>query len=348
MAWTARRTWLTGAFLGLALAGCAQQGTAPPAPAAGQAGVLNIADAAIASDDPEMALKVSQSVLATDPNNLQALYHEADAYYAVGRCEDAIAAYQLALKINPKSSAAETGIGRCLIKRNAAQAESVFEAAVADDPGNSAALNDLGIARDLQGNYAGATGPYQQALLADPGDLAVEVNLGFSLALSGDGEDAVQYLGPLATGSAASPKIREDYALALVAVGHQDQARQVLAVDLPPDQVNTLMGQFAEAIASAPKPAAPAAAAPTVTPAAPVAPVAVQLLTPAPAAPPPQTAVTVAPVTVAPVTVALAPPAPKPAAPPVALGAMAPTVAPTPPPAAAPTPPAAAGDDILR
>jgi len=324
MAWTARSAWLTGILLVLGLSGCAQQpATSAQAPPPGEAGVLNVADAAIASDDPEMALKVSQSVLATDPNNLQALYHEADAYYAVGRCEDAIAAYQLALKINPKSSPAETGIGRCLIKRNAAQAEAVFEAAVADDPGNAAALNDLGISRDLQGNYAGATGPYQQALLAQPGDLAVEVNLGFSLALSGDGEDAVQYLGPLATGSDASPKIREDYALALMAVGRKDDAAQVLAVDLPPDQVTALMGEFAQAIAASAQPAAPApAAAPAVTPQAPVAPVAAVAL---PAAAPQQ----------------LAP------APPVAVGAMAPTV--TPPPATAPAQPApAAGDDILR
>jgi Flp pilus assembly protein TadD len=315
---------LQAVLISALLAGCQATQPAPPAQGAdnGAPGVLNVADAAIAGNDPAMALKVSQSVLAADPTNTDALYHEAAAYYAVGRCEDAIAAYKLALGLNPKSSPAETGIGRCLLKTDAAQAEAAFEAAVQDDPGNAAALNDLGVARDLQGNYTGATQPFQQSLLIAPGVLATEVNLGFSLALSGDGADALQYLGPLATGADATPKIREDYAAALVAAGRSDEARQVLAVDLPPDQVDSLMTDFANAIASAraPAPAAPAPPAAAVAPAAPV--------TATPVAAPAAPATAPAP---------LAPP-------PVATPASVPPPLVTAPPAQAP----AAGNEILR
>lgn len=269
-------------IFGLALAGCAQQGEPPSAAEAAaqanadnSAGVLNVADAAIAGNNPDMALKVSQSVLAADPKNVQALYHEAQAYYALGRCEDAIAAYRVALGIDPKSSEAETGIGRCLLKHNAAEAELAFNAAVQDDPGNAAAQNDLGIALDLQGKYGAATKPYEQALLLDPGVLATEVNLGMSLALSGDANDALEYLGPLATGAEATPKIREDYAAALVAAGNMSEANQVLSVDLPPDQVTALLNAFSQVIsASQTQPVAPAAAPTSTT--APVAPVATQ------------------------------------------------------------------------
>jgi Flp pilus assembly protein TadD len=309
---TARAGLVAGLILAVALGGCTPPaGTAAPGAAAaspGSGAVLNVADAAIAGNDPDMALKVSQSVLATDPHNLDALDHEAAAYYAVGRCEDAIAAYKVALTIDPKSSEAETGIGRCLIKRNALEAEQAFEAAVADDPGNAAALNDLGIARDLQGNYAGATQPYEQSLLIDPGVTATEVNLGFSLALSGDSDDALQYLGPLATSQDATPRIRQDYALALVAAGRTDEARQVLAVDLPPDQVDALIQDFSAVLASAPvavaAPSPPASVAPApqaVAPVAPVAPVTASGLAGpamlAPVAPP----AAIAPMTVTPV-----------------------------------------------
>jgi len=194
------------------LAACAATGTGQPGEnggLGGPSGVMNVADAAIAGGDPEMALRVSQSVLATDPHNLDALYHEGEAYYVVNRCMDAIAVYKVALSINPASSPAELGIGRCELKQDAAQAELAFAAAVRDDPGNAKALNDLGIARDLQGNHAGAVGPYQQALLLDPGNIATEVNIGMSLALSGNGEEALQYLGPLATSPDATPKIRD-------------------------------------------------------------------------------------------------------------------------------------------
>jgi Flp pilus assembly protein TadD len=301
-------------------------------------GVMNVVDAAIAGGDPALALKVSQSALATDPHNLDALYHEGAAYYAMNRCMDAIAVYKVALTVDPKSAEADVGIGRCLLRRDAVTAEQMFEAAVADDPDNAAALNDLGIARDLQANHAGAQAAYQQALLLQPGSVSTEVNLGMSLALAGDGPDALQYLGPLATSQDATPKIREDYAAALVAAGRPDEARAVLAIDLPETGVQQLMADFSLAISQpAPAPAAapaaaPASAAPAVTaPAAPAPiqaqPLAEQTVAPIPATP----AVAPAPAAQA----ALAPAALAPAAPPAP--ALAPVVVSTAaPPAAMP------------
>ena len=232
------------------LTACAQPGPNQATTAPGP-NTLNVADAAIAGGDPAMALSVSQSVLQSDPNNLDALIHEADAYYALQRCPDAIAAYTLALKFEPKSSEAETGLGRCEIKTDPKAAEVSLMRAVQDDRQNAAALNDLGIARDLQGNFAGAADSYHQALLADPGLTAVEVNFGLSLALSGNGAEALQYLGPLAMSPDATPKIRQNYAAALVASGRDADARQVLSIDLPPDQVNTVLAGFTAVIADA-------------------------------------------------------------------------------------------------
>ncbi len=286
------------------LAGCAQptQPTQMVSTTAGPA-ELNVADAAIAGGDPGMALSVSQSVLKDDPDNVDALVHEGDAYYALNRCPDSEAAYQLALRHNPNSSAAETGLGRCLIKTNPPAAEAALERAVQDDPGNADALNDLGIARDLQGNFAGAVDPYRKALLAAPGMMAAEVNLGLSLALSGDGEAALQYLGPLATGAGASAKTREDYATALVSVGRLAEARRVLSVDLAPDQVEAAIAGFQSVIANAQAPltqAAPPPPPPT-APQVTTSSVTAAPLTPAPAATPaPLPASAAGPVTLAP------------------------------------------------
>jgi Flp pilus assembly protein TadD len=280
----------------LALTACAQNkadgpqvNTAAPNGSIGT-NTLNVADAAIAGGDPNMALSVSQSILATDPNNVDALVHEGDAYYALDRCPAAEAAFQLALKYDAQSSLAEVGLGRCLLKVDPHAAEQAFEAAVQADPGNANALNDLGIARDLQGNFAGAVDPYQRALLANPALTAAEVNLGLSLALSGHGEEALQYLGPLAYGQGATPKIREDYAAALVATGRDDEARQVLAVDLPPDDVTKAMDGFSALIASSiqspPPPPPPGPTVPQVS-TAPVA--AVPMTTAVPASTTPTT-----------------------------------------------------------
>lgn len=263
--------------LALLLASCAT----PHTDAANPVGptTLNVADAAIAGGDPSMALSVTRAILASAPENVDALVHEGNAYYALQRCPAADAAYQLALHYDPRASQAQTGLGRCLLKTDPHAAELAFTQALADDPNNADALNDLGIARDLQGNFAGAVVPYSQALLADPSMTAAEVNLGLSLALSGNGPEALQYLGPLATGQGATPKIREDYAAALLASGRQDEARQVLSVDLPPDQVRQAMLGFSRVIAQS-QAALPPAPAPAVAQ-APVASVAARPLTPA-------------------------------------------------------------------
>ncbi len=210
---------------------------------------LNVADAAIAGGDPNMALSVTQAILASDPDNVDALIHEGNAYYALQRCPAADAAYELALHYDTKATDAETGLGRCLLKTDPRVAELAFIQAIADDPNNADAENDLGVARDLQGNFAGAVEPYSRALLADPSMTAAEVNLGLSLALSGHGPEALQYLGPLATAPGATAKIREDYAAALLASGRSAEARQVLGIDLPPDQVRKAMSGFSEVIA---------------------------------------------------------------------------------------------------
>lgn len=308
------------AVLILALAACQQPGTMGGNTGTAAVGPnrLNVADAAIAGGDPNMALSISQSVLKDDPNNIDALVHEGDAYYALGRCIPAQAAYNLALQYDAKSSAAETGLGRCLLKTDPAAAEQAFIAAVTADPGNAAAWSNLGVARDLQGNFQGAIEPYQKSLLADPSRTATEVNLGLSLALSGHGQEALQYLGPLANSQGATPKIRQDYAAALIAAGRDSDAKQVLAIDLPPDQVQQAMDGFSQLIAnSIQNPAPPPPPAPTqaavVSPPVQSAPVAVNapvVLAPsAPAAAPAPTAAAAAPT---PAPVAVTAPAPTP------------------------------------
>ena len=311
----------------LLLSACAHNSQAPDGAAQGAAPVgpntLNVADAAIAGGDPNMALSVSQSILAADSGNVDAMEHEGDAYYALGRCPAAEAAYQLALQHDAHATAAETGLGRCLLKTDPHAAELAFMQAVQDDPGNANALNDLGISRDLQGNFAGAVDPYQKALLADPQLTAAEVNLGLSLALSGNGQQALQYLGPLATGQQATPKIREDYAAALVASGRSDEAQQVLAIDLPPDQVNTALAGFSALIAQSQQQAPPPPPPPTVDQVPPPVPVAAAPLM---VAPPPPTSTTPMPLVAA---------APMPVAPtPVVTPAVTPAAPMSPPPAA--------------
>lgn len=196
----------------LALAGCGMFRTAE-APRAQV--TLRVADAAMASGAPEMALRIADIVLQKQPDNVDALVAKGDALYVLGAMDQARAAYSTAVMADADNVGAQIGLGRTLIRTDAHAAETHFLAALAKQPDNIIALNNLGIARDMQGHHTEAQQAYRQALTVMPDMPDVTTNLGLSLALSGDGGQAVQVLQPIATASDATPLNRADLAVAM-------------------------------------------------------------------------------------------------------------------------------------
>jgi Flp pilus assembly protein TadD len=107
---------------------------------------------------------------------------------------------------------AQLALGRILLQTDPAHAEQVFQAALADSPRNADILNDLGIARDLQGHHIAAQTAYREALSAEPTLRSARINLGLSLALSGEGTEALTAVQPLAVGAAPTAAERADVA----------------------------------------------------------------------------------------------------------------------------------------
>ncbi len=117
-----------------------------------------------------------------------------------------------------------------LIRTDPRAAEAAFLAASALQPDNVAALSNLGVARDMQKHHAAAQEAYRAALALSPDMADVRVNLGLSLALSGQAEQAVQILRPLASDPGATQLWHADLAVALAQSGDLAGARRALAV----------------------------------------------------------------------------------------------------------------------
>ena len=156
-----------------------------------------VAEAALAAGNPQLALHVATFVLENHPRDLQALIAKGDALYALHDMPGAAEAYRAALAVDPASSGAGLGLGRAVIRSHPDIAEAAFLGVTAHDPGNLAAWNDIGIARDLQGRHDDAQLAYRRALAAAPEADDVAGNLGLSLALSGRRAEAVTVLRPL-------------------------------------------------------------------------------------------------------------------------------------------------------
>jgi Flp pilus assembly protein TadD len=208
---------------------------------------VDVARAALRGGSPQIALQILSGTLAKDPGNEAALVLQGDAFTILGQYDQAQASYSSALNRHPGSVGAETGLGRILLTHDPAGAEKMFLDVLTHDPRNTAALNDLGVARDLRGDHTGAQEAYRHALGIDPQLSAAQVNLALSMAMTGNATDAVRLLRPMAESPGASPKLRHDLAAALTMAGQRDEAAHILSADLSPEEVRQALDAYATA-----------------------------------------------------------------------------------------------------
>jgi len=175
---------------------------------------------------------------------------------------------------NAKKAAQEAGAARkAIAKRKAGDAVAHAEAAVANDPQNAEYRALLGQAYLLAGRFASANQALADTLTLNPGDGRAALNLvlakiaggdwpgaramldshedtiaaadrGLAYALAGDPVKAVEILGPASRADDATPKTRQNLALALALSGRWAEAKQVASVDVAPDQLNARMMQW--------------------------------------------------------------------------------------------------------
>lgn len=195
----------------IALSGCGLSQSSPKQEAQV---TLRVAEAALSSGAPDLALHVADAVLEKKPTDTAAVLVRAEALYAIGRVDEARAAYRRAATLAPSSAAAQIGLGRTLVRTDPQAAEAAFVAALAAQPDDPVALNNLGIARDMQGRHWDAQAAYHQALAAAPGNTDVQTNLDLSLSLSGQAAAATDRLPAIPPVAAVTPAPRRPVALA--------------------------------------------------------------------------------------------------------------------------------------
>lgn len=107
-----------------------------------------------------------------------------------------------------------------------------FDQALLVDPRCVAALNGKGIALDELGRHGDAQAEYRSAWSLAPDDRAVLNNLALSLALSGQYDEAIALLTGLVQDRHATPRNRQNLALALSLKGDDAGAQRVARADL--------------------------------------------------------------------------------------------------------------------
>jgi len=106
------------------------------------------------------------------------------------------------------------------------------------------AMNNLGVALDLQGRHEAAQAEYAKLLRIQPGNRSASVNQALSLSLSGQADRSVALLRGPATRPDATPRMRQDLAVALTLSGNTREATQVLLTDLSPSDAAAALAGY--------------------------------------------------------------------------------------------------------
>jgi|GEM_PF-7107008 tetratricopeptide (TPR) repeat protein len=161
---------------------------------------LEQSNAAFNSNDFASAINDANTVLAKDPNNVQALIAKASALAQEGSLTfqeqtygaQAIAVAEQALTIDPQNPDAWRIIGYANeIMQNYPAAQLAYQQSLAIDPQNAQTLSQQAHAYDLQGNIAQAEAGYKAALAIDPTLDQAQMGLGRTLMDQNDLTDAL-------------------------------------------------------------------------------------------------------------------------------------------------------------
>ena len=212
---------------------------------------LGVAQAALTSGAPGVALQICMDTAQREPKNLAAQLCLGDALTALGRTADAEVSFERAQRMAPEDPGVLMGLGRLRLATDPLVAEALFVHVLKVAPNNALAWNDIGIARDLQGRHQEAQEAYGRALGIDPSMGAAEVNLALSMAMSGRADEAVRRLRRIADAPSASPRLRQDLAAALAMANQSDEAAKLLRGDLSAEEIDQAIAAY-HALSEAP------------------------------------------------------------------------------------------------
>ncbi|RAK55925.1 hypothetical protein DJ017_16120 [Phenylobacterium soli] len=226
---------LAGAIAGLAVPAQAAPKAEQAAPDG--AAALRIARSFRAAGDARSAVPVYRTLLARRPNDAAVQVELADALLDTDMIDDAIGLYTAVDPASPSGGDAELGLARAQLKLNRAdRALAHMDRAVQLAPTNVRVLVGRGVVLDRLGRHADAQASYRKALSREPRSVAARTDLALSLALSGQYDQALEILEPIARSAGASAQDRQNLAFVYGLKGDKADALAMSRVDLDESQ----------------------------------------------------------------------------------------------------------------
>lgn len=208
------------------------------------AAVLRVGDQTRMRGDLASAVTIYRRAADLAPFNPQPYLAMGDALLALGAYNDASKAYHDAIDRGATVDAYR-GLGNALIAQDQpGLALTQFEEAIRLAKDDVRGYSGKGVALGMIGDYAAAQAVYRRALQIDPDNRTVLNNLGLSLAFSGAPQEAIDLLLPVALDPKATPRHRQNLALAYGLAGNMTEAAKIGRMDLDEESVQKNLAYY--------------------------------------------------------------------------------------------------------
>ncbi len=194
--------------------------------------LLRLADSARAMGNLDGAAGLYSRAAMAAPDDPELQVRLGFTLHKLGAQLEAEAAFRRAIAADLGNADALRGLGITLIARDMPHhAIEYLEEAIAARP-DSRAYNAMGVALDMVGERVSAREAYGAGLAGDPENLSLLNNFGLSLTLSRHYAEAIAVLGRAVDNPKATPRHRQNLALAYGLAGRLDKAAEVANTDL--------------------------------------------------------------------------------------------------------------------
>jgi Flp pilus assembly protein TadD len=190
---------------------------------------LQVAEAADASGDSELAISKYSAAAASEPSNIGLQLRCADALARYGKITQARQLLTERLRTNHDQPDLIRALALVdLVAGAPTRAIAQFDQILAVNPADTRTLADKAVALDLQGQHPEAQAIYRQVLAARPNDPAVRNNLAISMMLEGHIHQALQTLAPMQDAETSPPRLKVNLGVLFAATGDLEHSRQLL------------------------------------------------------------------------------------------------------------------------
>ncbi|MGH7094295.1 MAG: tetratricopeptide repeat protein [Stellaceae bacterium] len=200
--------------------------------------LMRIGEAARAGHDYSNAVALFRRAAVIAPREAVPLVAAGDTLRDMGNANEAIVAYNAALKRKSGYGLALEGLAKAYLMTGKPElAQSPLAVAAESESHNPKILLLQGVAADYSGQHRQAQAFYRAGLKLAPKDAALSLDLSLSLALTGQYDEAIEILYPIANAPVATARDRQTLALIYGLKGDIASAARLARMDLNPAAV---------------------------------------------------------------------------------------------------------------